>query len=155
MRFSRSLFASSPPPPSLSHTATSRSPAFLAFPDPTTGATTYSLWVGGVVHTSTSLYGPFAVVSNFSYPGVNPAPVHHNGTFVFTNDFAALTPASGFQPQAAAHPLLRYRVQGGSAALFDGAPPDDVLALGRRVRPSLVDLFVALTRRPEINRTQF
>jgi hypothetical protein len=24
---------------------------------------------------------------------------------------------------AAAHPLLRYRVQGGSAALFDGEPP--------------------------------
>ncbi len=56
---------------------------------------------------------------------------------------------------AAAHPLLRYRVQGGSAALFDGAPPADVEALGQRVRPSLVDLFVALTRAPEANRTQF
>jgi ABC-2 type transport system ATP-binding protein len=56
---------------------------------------------------------------------------------------------------AAAHPLLRYRVQGGSAALFDGAPPASVEALGRRVRPSLVDLFVALTRAPEANRTQF
>ena len=53
---------------------------------------------------------------------------------------------------AAAHPLLRYRVQGGSAALFDGSPPPDVLALGQRLRPSLVDLFMALTRRPEINR---
>lgn len=56
---------------------------------------------------------------------------------------------------AAAHPLLRYRVQGGSAALFDGPPPDHVQALGQRVRPSLVDLFVALTRKPEIDRTQF
>jgi ABC-2 type transport system ATP-binding protein len=58
---------------------------------------------------------------------------------------------------AAAHPLLRYRVggvHGGSAALFDGAPPPEVAALGQRLRPSLVDLFVALTRRPEINRTQ-
>jgi ABC-2 type transport system ATP-binding protein len=54
----------------------------------------------------------------------------------------------------AAHPLLRYRVQGGSAALFDGAPPPEVAALGQRLRPSLVDLFVALTRQPEINRTQ-
>ena len=54
---------------------------------------------------------------------------------------------------AAAHPLLRYRVQGGSAALFDGSPPADVLALGQRLRPSLVDLFMALTRQPEINRT--
>jgi ABC-2 type transport system ATP-binding protein len=55
---------------------------------------------------------------------------------------------------AAAHPLLRYRVQGGSAALFDGPPPDSVQALGQRMRPSLVDLFVALTRAPEMNRTQ-
>ncbi|MBI5258624.1 MAG: ABC transporter ATP-binding protein [Burkholderiales bacterium] len=55
---------------------------------------------------------------------------------------------------AAAHPLLRYRVQGGSAALFDGPPPDHVQALGQRVRPSLVDLFVALTRAPEMNRSQ-
>lgn len=59
------------------------------------------------------------------------------------------------EQMAAAHPLLRYRVQGGSAALFDGAPPDHVQALGRRVRPSLVDLFVALTRKPEMDRTQF
>jgi ABC-2 type transport system ATP-binding protein len=54
---------------------------------------------------------------------------------------------------AAAHPLLRYRTQGGSAALFDGPPPEAVAALGRRLRPSLVDLFVALTRAPEMNRT--
>ncbi|MCA0175723.1 MAG: ABC transporter ATP-binding protein [Proteobacteria bacterium] len=52
---------------------------------------------------------------------------------------------------AAAHPLLRYRQGGERAALFDGAPPPHVEALGRRVRPSLVDLFVALTRRPELN----
>lgn len=56
---------------------------------------------------------------------------------------------------AAAHPLLRYRVQGGNAALFDGEPPPAVAALGQRIRPSLVDLFVALTRAPEANRTQF
>ena len=59
--------------------------------------------------------------------------------------------AAAADAMAAAHPLLRYRVQGGSAALFDGAPPPDVQALGQRLRPSLVDLFVALTRRPEIN----
>ena len=61
--------------------------------------------------------------------------------------------AAAADAMAAAHPLLRYRVQGGSAALFDGSPPPDVLALGQRLRPSLVDLFMALTRRPEINRT--
>ena len=57
---------------------------------------------------------------------------------------------------AAAHPLLRYRaggMAGGAVALFDGAPPAEVLALGQRLRPSLVDLFVALTRQPEINRS--
>ncbi len=63
--------------------------------------------------------------------------------------------AAAAERMTAAHPLLRYRVQGGSASLFDGAPPDDVMALGRRLRPSLVDLFVALTRAPEKNRTQF
>ncbi len=53
---------------------------------------------------------------------------------------------------SAAHPLLRYRVQGGNAALFDGAPSAEVQALGQRMRPSLVELFVALTRAPEKNR---
>ncbi len=67
--------------------------------------------------------------------------------------------ALGHDPAAAdaivaAHPLLRYRVQGGSAALFDGPPPEAVMALGQRLRPSLVDLFMALTRQPEIARTQ-
>ena len=60
---------------------------------------------------------------------------------------------------AAAHPLLKYRVQGAGglnqASLFDGEPPAHVQALGRRVRPSLVDLFVALTRKPELDRTHF
>lgn len=55
---------------------------------------------------------------------------------------------------AAAHPLLRYRLQGKPTALFDGAPPERVAALGQRVRPSLVDLFMALTRKPEIQSSQ-
>jgi len=67
--------------------------------------------------------------------------------------------AAAADQMAAAHPLLRYRVQGAGstthAALFDGPPPDAVQALGRPMRPSLVDLFVALTRKPEIDRTQF
>ena len=71
--------------------------------------------------------------------------------------FVALAHAPAVAEQvAAAHPLLRYRLgPGGSAALFDGAPPPAVMSLGQRVRPSLVDLFVALTRRPELDRTQF
>ena len=60
------------------------------------------------------------------------------------------------EQMAAAHPLLRYRTgPGAAAAIFDGAPPAHVQALGRRMRPSLVDLFVALTRKPELDRTQF
>ena len=62
------------------------------------------------------------------------------------------------EQMAAAHPLLRYRTgpgPGGSAAIFDGTPPEHVQALGQRMRPSLVDLFVALTRKPELDRTQF
>ena len=52
----------------------------------------------------------------------------------------------------AAHPLLRYRAGPGPghAALVDGAPPAHGQALGQRMRPSLVDLFVALTRKPEL-----
>ncbi|MBI5717575.1 MAG: ABC transporter ATP-binding protein [Burkholderiales bacterium] len=71
--------------------------------------------------------------------------------------FVALAHAPAVAEQvAAAHPLLRYRLgPGGPAALFDGAPPPAVMSLGQRVRPSLVDLFVALTRRPELDRTQF
>lgn len=55
---------------------------------------------------------------------------------------------------AAAHPLLRYRQQGRPAALFDGAPPEQVAAMGQRFRPSLVDLFMALTRKPEMQSSQ-
>lgn len=55
---------------------------------------------------------------------------------------------------ASAHPLLRYRQQGRPAALFDGAPPPALDALGQRFRPSLVDLFMALTRKPEMQSSQ-
>ena len=73
--------------------------------------------------------------------------------------FVALSHDAAVAEQvAAAHPLLRYRSGPGSAghaALFDSPPPEAVMQLGLRVRPSLVDLFVALTRRPELDRTQF
>ena len=73
--------------------------------------------------------------------------------------FVALSHDAAVADQmAAAHPLLRYRTgpgPGGNAAIFDGEPPAAVQALGQRVRPSLVDLFVALTRKPELDRTHF
>ena len=62
------------------------------------------------------------------------------------------------EQMAAAHPLLRYRIgpgPSGNAAIFDGEPPPQVQALGQRMRPSLVDLFVALARKPELDRTHF
>jgi ABC-2 type transport system ATP-binding protein len=55
---------------------------------------------------------------------------------------------------AAAHPLLRYREQGRTTSLFDGVPPEHITSLGQRVRPSLVDLFMALTRNPALNGKQ-
>ncbi|MED5621544.1 ABC transporter ATP-binding protein [Ideonella sp. BN130291] len=68
--------------------------------------------------------------------------------------FVALSHDAALAEQvAAAHPLLRYRQGGQSAALFDGPPPEHVAQLGQRFRPNLVDLFVALTRAPELNRT--
>ena len=73
--------------------------------------------------------------------------------------FVALSHDSSVaESMAAAHPLLRYRTgpgPAGNAAIFDGTPPEHVMALGQRVRPNLVDLFVALTRKPELDRTQF
>ena len=73
--------------------------------------------------------------------------------------FVALShDAAVAEQMAAAHPLLRYRTgpgPAGNAALFDGPPPAHVQALGQRVRPSLVDLFVALTRKPELDRQHF
>ncbi len=68
--------------------------------------------------------------------------------------FVALSHDAGASERiAAAHPLLRYRQHGEAIALFDGAPSEEIAALGRRLRPNLVDLFVALTRAPELNRT--
>jgi len=73
--------------------------------------------------------------------------------------FVALShDASVADEMAAAHPLLRYRGGAGRdsrTSVFDGTPPDNVLSLGQRVRPSLVDLFVALTRKPELDRQHF
>ncbi|MBL8305678.1 MAG: ABC transporter ATP-binding protein [Rubrivivax sp.] len=73
--------------------------------------------------------------------------------------FVALSHDAAVADQmAAAHPLLRYRTgpgSGGNAAIFDGEPPPQVQALGQRMRPSLVDLFVALTRKPELDRQHF
>jgi ABC-2 type transport system ATP-binding protein len=68
--------------------------------------------------------------------------------------FVALSHDAAVADQvAAAHPLLRYRQGAQSAALFDGPLPEHLAPLGQRIRPNLVDLFMALTRAPELHRT--
>lgn len=45
------------------------------------GRTKYSLWLGGNVWVADSAAGPFTMVQAFKYPGHNPAPIWHNGSF--------------------------------------------------------------------------
>lgn len=62
-------------------------PAALVFPNATTGAETYSIWIGGSILLAESADGPF-IKSPFTYPGgdgSNPAPVFLNGSFYLTN----------------------------------------------------------------------
>jgi len=48
----------------------------------TEGANTrFSLWLGGNVYLADSAAGPFTMVEGFTYPGHNPAPLYHNGSF--------------------------------------------------------------------------
>ena len=45
------------------------------------GKTRYSLWLGGNVYLADSAAGPFTMLEGFKYPGHNPAPLFHNGSF--------------------------------------------------------------------------
>ena len=60
-----------------------QNPAFLKFPNKTTGKDVYSIWVGGHVHVADNPNGEFTD-PGFTYPGGNPAPVYHNGAFYMT-----------------------------------------------------------------------
>lgn len=60
-------------------------PKSVVFPDPITNKTKFSLWLGGGVYLADSPNGPFERLKGFAYPGSNPAPWWHNGTFYFTN----------------------------------------------------------------------
>jgi len=59
-------------------------PAFVVFKN-ASGKTIYSLWEGGIVRVADSPYGPFTKVDGYVYPGGNPAPIYHNGSFYLTN----------------------------------------------------------------------
>lgn len=67
--------------------SSSENPAFVVYTDPATSKVVYSLWVGGRVLVADSVYGPFAAVPGFTYPGGNPAPIFHGGAFYMTNQF--------------------------------------------------------------------
>jgi hypothetical protein len=76
-------------------------PGGLIYPDPTTGAPTYSIWLGGDILISSEASGPF--VAKFKFPGgdgSNPAPAFHNGAFYLTNQGTTqiLTTSSLDQP---------------------------------------------------------
>lgn len=58
-------------------------PAAVVYKNVTTGATVYSIWIGGVVRVSSSPDGPFT--DGGRYPGGNPAPLFHNGAFYTTS----------------------------------------------------------------------
>lgn len=62
----------------------SENPAFVVFKNET-GQMVYSLWMDGHVRVADSPDGPFTGPSAWSYPGGNPAPIHHNGAFYMTN----------------------------------------------------------------------
>eukprot|EP00936_MAST-01D_sp_MAST-1D-sp1_P002676 g2676.t1 len=65
--------------------------AFVTYRNQSSGATVYSLWIGGTVRVADSPDGPFNKVGDFSYPGGNPAPIYHTeaaggkGAFFMTN----------------------------------------------------------------------
>ena len=60
-------------------------PAFVVYPHPSTGRPVYSLWVGGKIQVADSAAGPYRLLEGVSYPGVNPAPMYHDGAFYMTN----------------------------------------------------------------------
>jgi len=60
-------------------------PAFVVFPDPTTGKDVYSLWMGGKIRVGPGPDGPFTEADKYTYVGGNPAPVYHKGKFYMTS----------------------------------------------------------------------
>lgn len=59
--------------------------AFVTYRNQSSGATVYSLWIGGTVRVAAHPDGPFTKVERFTYPGGNPAPLYHNNAFFMTN----------------------------------------------------------------------
>lgn len=59
-------------------------PAYLRFMQNST-TPCHSLWLGGKVRVASTLDGPFTEVDGFAYPGGNPAPLWHAGSFYLTN----------------------------------------------------------------------
>ena len=60
-------------------------PALVAFLDPETNVTKYSLWSGGNVYVSDDINGKFELVSGENPRLSNPAPIFHNGRWFATS----------------------------------------------------------------------
>jgi hypothetical protein len=81
-------------------------PAALAFPDPKTGKTVHTIWIGGKVWRSSSPSGPFSD-SGFKYPQGNPAPIFHKGQLYLTGqattEVVTASPDMSGDPEAWSH----------------------------------------------------
>jgi hypothetical protein len=91
-------------------------PAGLVYPNSSTGAPVFSLWIGSNILTSSSADGPF--VQSYTTPyGSNPAPAYYNGAFYLTSQktTAMYTTTSLDSPWVLvgniAHPSLSYTVE--------------------------------------------
>jgi len=60
-------------------------PAFIVYEKVAGGPKSYTFWMGGSVREASSPDGPFTTIKGFTYPGGNPAPLYHNGSFYITN----------------------------------------------------------------------
>ena len=116
-------------------------PAALVFVNASTGATVYSIWIGGVILLADSADGPF-LKSPYAYPGgdgSNPAPVFVNGTFYVTNqgtteiwstpsldkpwaNFASVTHPAGL-PYTVEDPYMWIDPRGNWHVRLGGIPP--------------------------------
>lgn len=96
--------------------STSINPAALVFPNASTGAPVYSLWIGGDILISTSAAGPYVVAFKNPAPS-NTAPAYYNGAFYVTDQGTSslLTATSLAGPWTTfcsiTRPALQYTVE--------------------------------------------
>jgi hypothetical protein len=91
-------------------------PAALVFPDPATGATVYSLWIGGDILTADSAAGPYTKFASNPAPS-NSAPAFYKGSFYVTDqDTSQILSATSIKGPwtkfaSITHPSMPYTVE--------------------------------------------